>query len=431
PVNWGDEFSFNVDTSGNPVTSLDSINILMNLPGADSSNFSQDSIIRLPDYRLEAFPIKYIDEKDYQNNWTDTFDGIRFRFDNMPESTPEGEDFEEIQELVWKADSSVIKSVGFDLGYQSNYDKILNFNYKIEFGTGAMDTVVEVSPEGACSDLPVRTVLPYRITNMTTRKHVLLRHIDKGIYGTGTADNPEPGYNDCIWTRNEEVQFSGDSLLYGEKIGEHLTYNLKINYKIPVAFPDIQYEEWEIGQIYNAGEYVGHEGMLWKASEDIMEDIDPIEFIDENDDGINDNPWQIQYPWKDGDFVIIKTKKFFVDGDSWIADLSLLGKPHDVTQEELEEIKVVPNPYFVHSRFETPQSLSHRLRFTHLPQQCRITIYTISGERVVTLDHDDEYDSNEWWDLRTGHGKVVAPGLYIYTVEAEDLKHIGKFAVVR
>jgi len=432
PVNWGDEFSFNVDTSDNPVTSLDSINILMDLPGADSSNFSQDSIIRLPDYRLEAFPIKYLDEKDYQNNWTDTFDGIRFRFDNMPKGAPQGEDFEEIQELVWKADSTVIRSVDIDLSYWQNYSGGLNFDYKIVFGTTGRDTVVKVSPgEGTCMDRPTKTVLPFKIINMTTRRQVALSHSDNGLDGDYDPASPDDGEDDCLWTRNEEIKFYGDTVRVGTEITEEKTFILNITYNLHDAFPDISYESWEIGQIYNAGEYVGHEGMLWKASEDIMEDIDPIEFIDENDDGINENPWQIQYPWKDGDYVIIKPKKFFVDGDSWIADLSLLGKPYDVTQEELEEIKVVPNPYFVHSRFETPQSLSHRLRFTHLPQQCRITIYTISGERVVTLDHNDEYDSNEWWDLRTGHGKVVAPGLYIYTVESEGLKHIGKFAVVR
>ena len=56
----------------------------------------------------------------------------------------------------------------------------------------------------------------------------------------------------------------------------------------------------------------------------------------------------------------------------------------------------------------------------------------IIGHRVITLNHYDEYDSNEWWDLKNGSGQEVAPGLYIYTVEAGNLEpHIGKFAVVR
>ena len=72
------------------------------------------------------------------------------------------------------------------------------------------------------------------------------------------------------------------------------------------------------------------------------------------------------------------------------------------------------------------------MRFINLPQQCRITIFTITGERVVTLNHYNEYDSNEWWNLKNGKGQEIAPGLYIYTVESGNLEpHIGKFAVVR
>ena len=83
-----------------------------------------------------------------------------------------------------------------------------------------------------------------------------------------------------------------------------------------------------------------------------------------------------------------------------------------------------------------------RLRFTHLPEKCTISIFTISGEKVITLDHDVSTDSgvsddvdggNHWWNLRTVNNQEVAPGLYIYVVESEDRfdKCIGKFAIVR
>jgi hypothetical protein len=36
------------------------------------------------------------------------------------------------------------------------------------------------------------------------------------------------------------------------------------------------------------------------------------------------------------------------------------------------------------------------------------------------------------WDLRTVNNQEIAPGLYIFTVEATGLEdYIGKFAVVR
>ena len=72
------------------------------------------------------------------------------------------------------------------------------------------------------------------------------------------------------------------------------------------------------------------------------------------------------------------------------------------------------------------------------------TIFTISGEEVVVLDHDialnqtnDSVDGgNHWWNLRTMNNQEVAPGLYIYAVEDltegnKNKKCIGKFSIVR
>ena len=46
----------------------------------------------------------------------------------------------------------------------------------------------------------------------------------------------------------------------------------------------------------------------------------------------------------------------------------------------------------------------------------------------------EKFDGNAWWNLRSGKnqdGNEVAPGLYIFLVETEDLQRIGKFAIVR
>jgi hypothetical protein len=73
-----------------------------------------------------------------------------------------------------------------------------------------------------------------------------------------------------------------------------------------------------------------------------------------------------------------------------------------------------------------------------LPEKCLITIFSISGEKVRELPHDDKEDGNAWWDLRSYNNQEIAPGLYIYVVEELNQdgvntgnKKIGKFAVVR
>ena len=71
------------------------------------------------------------------------------------------------------------------------------------------------------------------------------------------------------------------------------------------------------------------------------------------------------------------------------------------------------------------------MAFTKLPEKCTIKIYTITGEHIRTLEHNDSFFSTEFWDLRTSNNQEIAPGLYIYTVEAGEFKRISKFAVVR
>ena len=85
----------------------------------------------------------------------------------------------------------------------------------------------------------------------------------------------------------------------------------------------------------------------------------------------------------------------------------------------------------VESRFEEPGG-GNMLRFTQLPNKCTIKIYTVAGEFVASINHDNSFDGNEYWDLKNGSGESISPGLYIYTVETPNgEKIVDKFAVVR
>ena len=73
-----------------------------------------------------------------------------------------------------------------------------------------------------------------------------------------------------------------------------------------------------------------------------------------------------------------------------------------------------------------------QIRFTNLPGQCTISIFTVTGEFVHEFDHESSTSGNAWWDMRTVNNQEVAPGLYIYHVESNNGKEkIGKFAVIR
>ena len=70
--------------------------------------------------------------------------------------------------------------------------------------------------------------------------------------------------------------------------------------------------------------------------------------------------------------------------------------------------------------------------FTRLPNECIVSIYTVTGEFVRKLDHSNPFRGDLFWDLKNGNNQEVAPGLYIYVVEASSGEtYTGKFAVVR
>ena len=138
------------------------------------------------------------------------------------------------------------------------------------------------------------------------------------------------------------------------------------------------------------------------------------------------------YPWEDGDYMIISPEKWYQDGDSWVADLSLLGQRSGISQSSLDLIEVVPNPFKVSSLYNYNDTKS--LIFNNLPNECRINIYTITGEHVEEIEFgdSDNLDGTAFWDLKNKSGSYVVSGLYIYTVEVGDLEpKIGKFVIVK
>jgi len=91
---------------------------------------------------------------------------------------------------------------------------------------------------------------------------------------------------------------------------------------------------------------------------------------------------------------------------------------------------VVPNPYILHSKFETTP-YDRRLMFTNLPQNCEIQIYNVAGEHIKTITHNNGL-GYEYWDLRTKYGLEVAYGMYIYVVKTDnEAKAKGKFVIIK
>jgi hypothetical protein len=94
----------------------------------------------------------------------------------------------------------------------------------------------------------------------------------------------------------------------------------------------------------------------------------------------------------------------------------------DVAKNFLSEIKVVPNPYYARSSYET-SSLDTRVRFTNLPQQCTISIFNMGGTLVRKIVKDNPLPSEDW-DLKNHIRVPVAGGTYIVHIDAGDLGNV-------
>jgi hypothetical protein len=108
--------------------------------------------------------------------------------------------------------------------------------------------------------------------------------------------------------------------------------------------------------------------------------------------------------------------------------------PLPLARNVMDDISVVPNPYKGSADWEEWTGSGTRLGkiyFMNLPEKCTVRIYTIAGDLVRTMEHNDVTFGALGWDLTGEAGVQVASGIYVYHVDAPDYgEKIGKFAVL-
>lgn len=112
-------------------------------------------------------------------------------------------------------------------------------------------------------------------------------------------------------------------------------------------------------------------------------------------------------------------------------------RPASSAQTNLNQIRVVPNPFVVSSAWDRerlgdiPEGEPIRdLSFINLPAQCTIKIFTLDGDLVKTLHHTDG-TGTEYWDIRSDYNQMVSTGVYFYHVKSSAGDHLDKFAIIR
>ena len=112
------------------------------------------------------------------------------------------------------------------------------------------------------------------------------------------------------------------------------------------------------------------------------------------------------------------------------ADFALTTGDALTAAEALDLIAIVPNPYMGQSAYETG-NLSRVVRFTNLPEEVTIRVYTVSGSLVRTFSKDGPSRSLDW-NLQSEANLPIASGMYIIHVDVPGVgERVLKFGVVQ
>ena len=211
--------------------------------------------------------------------------------------------------------------------------------------------------------------------------------------------------------------------------------------EIPFAFGDYS--------PFNSESQSSNPDGLFNADE---RETDYLIFLDSIEEGKQKQTWSftLDYPGsasdlvdccnepQPGDTAYVVVAKPFLSTDVYEFSPVTATVDSELAKSELDDIYVVPNPYFAtvpwegHNMFASGRG-PREIQFRNLPTECTIRIYTISGERVKTLEHDSTIDNGmEPWDLLTNDNLSASYGVYIYHIDAPDIgQFVGKFAVVK
>jgi hypothetical protein len=94
-------------------------------------------------------------------------------------------------------------------------------------------------------------------------------------------------------------------------------------------------------------------------------------------------------------------------------------------------VRAVPDPYLAGNALETVSG-EHRLYFAPMPGRATLRIYTVAGELVRVLEHDNPSSNRLEWNLQNEGHQEVAYGLYLFHLDDHrGHEQHGRFLVIR
>ena len=149
-----------------------------------------------------------------------------------------------------------------------------------------------------------------------------------------------------------------------------------------------------------------------------------------------------------------------VPGETSATDVILSGNPSATnaqvvyprgsSQATEKNVFVVPNPYKGHAQWdlipreEDPSGT--KVTFMNLPRtKGTIHVYTLAGDLVVDIPFDGRAPSDlqfgkdpvtagqgsKAWNLISRNGQRIVSGIYLYSVDSELGRKVGRFVIIR
>ena len=265
------------------------------------------------------------------------------------------------------------------------------------------------------------------------------------------------------------VQNPADYEIVFDNVGVATSYDTTIG-KFPVVVPlpgkDVNFKIRNLSENKDVqfafGELDGNDGMFTIDPND-ANNTDIIFFLEEDDSGKLIYTWQVilntqppdgRNPMA-GDTLHINVSKPFLKNDVYRFKMRTESESKKLAKSELDDIRVVPNPYIVTETWEPRNTYTngrgaHELHFINLPKKCTIRIFNVNGDLIDKLEVDgqltsqiekDGFDDSQdrgvnngmaIWDMLSSDNLEISYGIYLYHIDAPGIgEKTGTFAIIK
>ena len=262
----------------------------------------------------------------------------------------------------------------------------------------------------------------------------------------GNSLNPTKFANDYIIVFSDSIGFgkSYDLMQFAISQGQTFSFsnNSNTNFKVFNNFGQeisyVFYDEYIISGTGRGG---------------IIDPQDIIYFFEHDESDSNIFTWTLTFSLRqnhpdstiinfgDNDSLFIKNTKPFRKGDNFTFETFAPEVDEiNINRQNINKIRVVPNPYYSAHAYEAPLAPGitsgrgeRRIIFTNVPSDGVLSIFTVRGQHVITLEHSgDIMNGTVEWNLRSKENLDISYGVYFFVMESKTFKsQSGKFAIIK